>query len=162
MNDFPFLTGISNQAGLQLVEYTPVASVSSFPSIANGVISSALTFAAGARWYSVYGSMSKKGYDEGGKETEHGFLYSPEIQLFYPGDTIATRQLLKLMEAPFHRYLLRLTDHNGFKRLVGTPWQGLTFGYEFTTDDNMGGARGYRLTWAGSLTEKPAVYTAST
>lgn len=160
MNDFPFLTNVANPGGLMLVEYTPIAGIAGFPAIVNNKITAPLTFAAGARWYSVYGSMTKKGYEEGAQDTDHGTIYEPAVKLFYPWDTEATRQLLGLM--PFHRFVLRVTDNNGFRRLVGTPWQGLEFKYKMGTGTAMDGSRGYDMMWTGNLTKIPPVYAAST
>lgn len=157
MNDFPFVNGLSNPGGLQLVEYTSIAAVATFPSVNDGVITTAPTFVAGQRWYSVYGSMSKKGFDEGEEETANGMIWEPEVNIFYPYDHQSVRSLVARMN--FHQFILRLTDQNGFRRLVGTPWQGLTFSYQFSTGQNMGGTRGYALRWKGLLTAIPPTYT---
>lgn len=160
MNDFPFLTGVSNPGGLMLVEFTPIAAVSSFPAAKNAVVSQPIIFAAGQRWYTVYGSMTKKGYDDAMSDSDNGDIWKANIEIFYPYDSEAARTLMANMN--FHQFILRLTDNNGFRRLVGTPWQGLKFGYRFATGDGIPGTRGYALSWKGDLTRVPPTYTAST
>lgn len=143
-----------------LVEFTPIAAVSAFPSVRNAVVSQPLTFVAGQRWYTVYGSMLKKGFKETHAITEHGDLWQSGAEIFYPYDTEAARTLMAQMQ--FHQFILRLTDNNGFRRLVGTPWQGLDFSYRFSTGEGIPGTRGYALSWSGSLTKVSPTYTAST
>ncbi|OIN59797.1 hypothetical protein [Arsenicibacter rosenii] len=145
MNDLNFTPGSANTGGVFLLRFAPLDSITA--------IGTEVTFAAGARWLSCYGSEGSLSWEEQQKDTDNGPVWELSVQAFLPGDSAAIRARLAAMTT--RRFVLECEDNEGLVRRAGAVGAGLTFSYSFSPGANPGERRGNRITFAGQLTAPP-------
>ncbi|QIP14721.1 hypothetical protein G8759_19930 [Spirosoma aureum] len=152
MTDLTFDNG-NNIAGNSLIRFVPVVGIQALPTPATGGLTTAPTFQAGYRWFTCYGTEGTKNYQEQQSMDDNGSLWSITVSLFLPGDDQIRRRALADMTR--HRFILEVEDNAGLMRRVGTMTETLEFNYTFGIDAQMGGRRGYTLSFKQSFTEAP-------
>lgn len=155
MMDLLFPDGQSNTAGVYLLRFGLLATISSMPYPSGGSVTGSISFQDGSRWYNVYGSDYSKTYDEERQLTDNGPVYTVTVGCFFPGDSAAVRSQLDWMG--FHRFLLECEDNEGLLRRIGSPQEGLTFAYTYSSGNQPGDRRGYTLKWTGQFSAIPPV-----
>ncbi|QIP16802.1 hypothetical protein G8759_31255 [Spirosoma aureum] len=153
MTDLLF-DGANNPAGNFLVRFVPVVGVAILPTPApsgpNAGSIGSPTFVTGYRWFTAYGTDETKSIEEEQKLDDNGSVWAIAIQAWLPGDSAQRR--LQLAEMVRHRFLVAVEDNIGLVRVFGTKVESLQFTYRFQVDKQMGGRRGYLISFSGSST----------
>lgn len=112
------------------------------------------TLKPGFSWSRIYCTPGTLSYEMKPGRASNGKTYSFDIKGFSPNDAPAKATAIDLLDT-YEHVVCRFCDNMGLKRLVGTADQPLAFSYQFATDPDVPGSRGYQIAVAGTTTTAP-------
>jgi hypothetical protein len=148
-------TGKWNPGGGRWLEVIPIDHVSGFVRVGSAVPTYAIL--PGHAWIRIYCTEGTLKYQEDpvSPKPDNGDLYDLLIEGFSPDDTKpkgATIDELQRLE----RVLVRFCDNQGLIRMAGSPTEYVSFSFQFGTDADIAGSRGYVLKLASQTTQRAA------
>ena len=144
---------------LSKIQVCPVELIYSIPEPLNGVISSAVTFQSGKRWYDVYSAFESLSISQKSVSSAQGKHYEISVDGFVPGHCAVLDELFNQLENS--KLVLKITDMNGKIFLVCNTTRAQTIGATLTVDydstSSYSGKSGYQLSF--KLTSPQRIYS---
>lgn len=147
--------------GVRTIEYAPldVVDASAWEPAINSAYNQQIgvTFTGSGAWLTMPVLVDSGSWSEDLTTSPQGDYYTVNISATLPADSPAVRAEINAMKQ--RRYLLRITDRNGTKLIVGTPDMPLRFDSKFQSGNQPGDTRGYRITFQGAALQASPGYT---
>lgn len=143
-------------AGIDQFEYIPAADVQPLPNIRDLQISEFnIIVKPGKAWLKGFAVENSLEYEESPQISQQGLSYERALTGTLPHDAA-------LMAHTFHSYsftplIVKYTDREGVRRLIGTPAQPVFIQGSFSNPGGHAGQKGFRFRFAGNGT-LPALY----
>lgn len=128
----------SAMAGIKALHFIDIKSVSSILPSGEGCV---LTLKSGKSWSQIH---FKKASAE---SVPDGNAYLHTVETTVPGK--GENDVSDLMTMTEGRYVIRITDNNGIKWIVGDEEEGLRMNIKDSTDGSADGETGYTVTFSG-------------
>lgn len=149
MEDLARIIG-NNLGSLSKIQICPVEKITSIPDPVNGVISSAVVFAAAGKWYDLFSSFESLQFKQKSVTTNQGKHYELNIDGFIPGHCQAMDYLLSTMEQS--KFVVKATDLNGNVLLICNlrfqEIRGMTFTADYDSTSKYSGNKGYAINFS--------------
>lgn len=143
-------------AGIDSFYYLPVADIQSFPEPINLKVNIAqILLKEGAAWIPGIALDNSLEHEEDRQGEAHGPLYEKKVSGQLPGDDHAMQELFRQHE--YQALILRFTDRQGKRRLVGTPDEPVYLSAGYNNEGNHSGTKGYAFSFQGRHVE-PSLY----
>lgn len=146
---------MTNLSGLLSFEFIPVYLVSAYPTIVDGIATSALSVVAGATIFTGYATADSLGFNENQKESEQGEYYEQNVFGFTPGNKPELTILMQNMAKSGFYVITK--DPQGVKRLIGYG-QNLKFSSDYSSGVNRTDQKGYKFSFSGLSLFRAPVY----
>jgi hypothetical protein len=116
-----------NMGGVNSFRFVPINDIASIPDAVNGKITSAVVLKSGKQWYTGLSVINKLKFNEEASHVTAGVLYRTRVSGSIP--KLTDDYLALFTEMASQRFLLEITDNNGYKRLCGKYLMGLRFDF---------------------------------
>lgn len=147
--------------GVRTLEYAPldVVDAAAWETVRSTAYNqqAAVTFTGSGAWLTMPVLIDSGSWTEDLADSPQGDYYNISISATLPADSPAVRAEINGMKQ--RRYLLRITDRNGAKHIVGTPDMPLRFDSKYQSGNQPGDSRGYRITFQGAALHASPGYT---
>lgn len=150
---------IENMGGLELFQFTPIIGIDTFPDVVDNEITSDINFMSGYSWYDGYAILRSLQFNENEKQETPGPLFSKEVKGFYPKQTLDI--LKQFNEMKNQRFIIKVKDHNGYYRIVGSYESPMMFTFSASTGNAPASKNGYQFSFAGSGSEPSPFFNIS-
>lgn len=127
MNNFPLPSISNNLAGIQSFSFIESKDVLHIPVSFPNAIHEELTFSAGASFHSGYSTAKTLAFTENMQFNSAGSFFNQKLIGFYPTLNPEAFSLFAWMQN--RKFLVKVKDHSGLLRLVGTLEQPCSFSY---------------------------------
>lgn len=148
MQDINPLNEGDNIGGIETIEFALVTDVLSIPDAAGMQLPTGVVMNTGKRFYKAPITLESANFTETGSDSEHGTSYTKAISGFCPCDCNENAGLFDEMENA--RFILRVKDNNGRKRIIGTIAEPLQFAIDRSTQQTTGETPGVSIKFFGN------------
>ena len=155
MKDINELCG-DNLGGLICFEFIPKDDVQSVPEVVDGKILKPVVLKAKKYWFKGYGTLGTMGFSEDQDNGDHGAQYNPKMSAVIPKEMAENSALY--YEMRHVEFLVKYTNANGLKKLVGTIEEPLKFMASLNTGDDIPKRNQHAISFYGKTTKPAAVY----
>lgn len=140
-----------NAGSLRTIEYAPIEWIdaAAFEKIINDnhVWIPSVPFTEGNDWLTAYVLPRKRIFTEQQRDTTNGSIWTKSVEGVMPHHTPAVAGMLEAMTR--HRYLVRITDRNGYTFIIGDLEYPLIFSSSSTTGEDVTELNHNTLRWEG-------------
>ena len=124
MQDFDFLNGDYNFAGLLVIEFLPTSNVSEIPAAADLLVEDEIELTGINRFFRMYATLETTRLTYNQQSTEHGMMYDVNVTAFIPKLKIENDWNFEQLKE--QQLILICNDENGKRRIVGSVLAGAT------------------------------------
>ena len=147
-------TDSDNIAGSVLVEFCDLLSIAGIPdAVDNTVDESLILLVTAAAWDKFYGSPETVLITISPENSNAGHIWNVSLKLRYPKDSASVTNTFISMAR--HTYLIKLTDANGIKKLLGSRDNPMRMVFEILNPGEMSGYNGYQVEFKSAYTKPP-------
>jgi hypothetical protein len=125
MQDFNYLNGEYNTAGLRVIEFAPVDNVTAIPDAVDLKVGDEVTFTGISAFYQMLATIETGSLKYTQQQTDHGEMYVVEIDAFIPKLKYANDLNFELLKN--QKLILVADDQNDNRRVVGSLTSPATF-----------------------------------
>lgn len=156
MTDVIPLNENDNIGGLETIDFALVTDVASIPDAVESLVPTGIIMNTGKRFYSAPFTLETGGFTETPSDSEHGTSYDKQVTGFCACDCNQNAALFEEMENA--RFIVKIKDNNGNKRLVGTIAEPLQFKVDRSSQQTTGETPGATITFYGKGVRQSPFY----
>lgn len=143
-------------SGIDSFDYLPTSHIKNFPEpIGLQMNLAQIVLKPGKAWIPGIALDNTLDHEESRRSEEHGPLYDKKVTGQLPGDDVAMQQLFLRHE--YQPMVLRFTDRQGIRRLVGTPKEPVYLTARYEQGSKHTDRKGYGFSFQGRHV-RPSLY----